>query len=313
MFGLLYLAVILIYVFVSIILSKLVKKGRISSLLYWATVALIPVWFFAGHQLYPSYFKFKQLCQSETVNTYSYEKYSESLTSRDWLVPNRLVKNRSVHVDDSGVTSFEYVSFTYYPFGTEARILGASSGSAPSETCRSESNLNEFIKQHIKIEPLKQQVVMLEAKDITNFSSTRHTDIEKGSIGDFVWCDTKVVGDGYNDTPGLDISYLVKGSPIIGKHTIEKTVCTNEYIYIVKTPKKGNEYIQIYKYDYQGSNIENLKYPVPPRNWQGYPRKALIHFDVNSNHMEIGIEEFGRDIEPDRIYYQLLQGSSSTF
>ncbi len=300
-----YLAVILIYVFLSIFLSKLIKHGRTSNIVYWLIVIIIPAWFFAGHYLYPSYFEFKSLCESETVNTYSYENNRESISKNVWLVPNRLIKRRFVGIDDSGTVAHEYVSFTYYPFGTKASILGGSSGSPPTESCSSKSNLGDFIKKHINIAPLKQQTIMQNAEVISGFEPKEKAKIERGRSGDIVWCKSRVVGESYNDSPGLGVSYLIQGSPIKRKHTIEKTLCTNEHIYIIQTPKKGKEYIQIYVYDYQGINLENQKFLVPSRVWAGYPRKPLIYFYIKLNQMIIGIEEFGRNMEPERIYYNL--------
>lgn len=294
MFGLFYLALILIYVFISILLSKLIKKGKTSSRIYWLIVALIPTWFFAGHNLYPSYFEFKALCETATVNTYSYERNKESMSKKSWLVSDRLVKRVYVNVDDSGSVVHESVSFTYYPFGTKANILGASSGSSPSQSCSSKSNLSEFINKHINISPLKQQTTILGAKVVSGIDLLDSAKIERGRSGDDVWCNSKVVGDGYNGSPGLSVSYLIQGSPIQRKHDIEKTICTTENIYVIKTPSRGHEFIQIYVYDYQGNNLENFKYSVPSRVWAGYPRKALIHFEADLNQIKIGIEEFGK-------------------
>lgn len=158
MFGLLYLTLILIYVGLSILISKVIKKG-LAYLAYWILIALVPTWFVAGHYVYPSYFRFKSLCESETLNTYSYDKNRKSLSQDIWLIPNRLIKHRSVYIDDSSAVTHEIVSFNYYPFGTKAILLGGSSGSAPSQSCSSKSNLEEFISKHIKISPIKQQII----------------------------------------------------------------------------------------------------------------------------------------------------------
>lgn len=305
MFGLFYLAIILFYVLVSVILSKLIKKVKISLHIYWLIVVLVPTWFFAGHYLYPSNFEFKALCETATVNTYSYGKNRESMSKNIWLVSDRLVKRIYVDVDKSGGVVHESVSFTYYPFGTKANILGAASGSPPSQSCSSKSNLSEFINKHINISPLKQQTTVLGAKSVSVIDLLDSAKIERGRSGDDVWCDSKVVGYGYNDSPGLSVSYFIHELRIQGRHDIEKTICTAEHIYVVETPGRGREFIKVHVYDYQGNNLKNFKYTVPSRVWTGYPRKALIYFEDNLNYLKIGIDEFGENMESTRIYYNL--------
>ena len=305
MFGLGFLIIILLYICPSKIVAKYIKKGTTSSLIYWVIVVLIPTWFFVGHYIYPSYFKYQALCQSEVANNYTYERNRESISDKEWLVPNRLVKRLYINVDSSGNVVHESISFSFYPYGSKAEIMGFASGSAPRMSCYGESNLKDFIKQHINISPVRQQSVIQEAEIVSGSGLIDSAFINRGRPGDTVSCNLKVVGKGYNDSPGLDVSYLIDGAQIERKHNIEKTICTNEYIFIVKTPMGKNNFFQVYIFDYQGINIRNLKFPIPSRSWKGYPRKPLIYFNLNQDTLTVGIEEFGKDIEPEKIYYNV--------
>jgi len=304
-FGLAFLVIVVLYIWLSKLGSKNIKKERKSFLLYWGLVTLLPIWFFVGHYIYPSYFEFQSLCESELVNTYTftYDENVKSFSEHEWLVSNRLRKY--TNTDHSGNVLHEYVSFKYYPYGTKATIMGLASGAAPSFSCSSKSNLTEFITSHINIVPSKKEEIQLEAKIIANFDLTNESVIERGRTGDIAWCDSKIVGKGFNNSPGLDVSYLVMVNPIGKKYNQEKTMCTDENIYIVSTPLRDRDYFQINIYDYQGINIKNLKYSIPTRNWIGYPRKPLIYFDKGESGMIIGIEEFGREIDSEYIFYIL--------
>lgn len=268
-------------------------------------MVLIPIWFFVGHYIYPSYFKYQDLCQSEVVNNYTYEKNRESISNKEWLVPNRLVKSTYINVDSSGNVVKEFISFRFYPYGSKAKIMGLASGLAPSMQCSAKNNLKDFIKQHINISSIVPQSVMQKAEIVLAPEIIDSSFIKRGRYGDMAWCDDKVVGSDYNDSPGLDVSYLIKGSQIESQYSIEKTVCTNDYIYAVKTPSRANDFFHVYMFDYEGTNIRNQKFPIPNRIWKGHSRKPLIYFNLKQSVMTLGIEEFGKGIEPEAVYYSL--------
>lgn len=305
MFGLAFLAIVIAYILLSRSGSKSIKKDRKSFLLYWGFVILFPTWFFVGHYVYPSYFEFKSLCESELVNTYAFtnDENVKSFSEHEWLVSSRLRKYTSI--DRSGNVLHKIISFKYFPYGNKAKIMGFSSGTAPNISCSRKSNLTEFITNYINIVPSEKEEIQLEAKIIANPNLKNESVIERGRYGDISWCDSKLVGKGFNNSPGLDVSYLVRGNPVGNKYYQEKTLCTDESIFIVSTPQKNRDYFQINKYDYQGINTKNLKYSTPTRDWIGYTRKPLIYFDKGEDGLIIGIEEFGSEIESEYIYYNL--------
>lgn len=305
MFGLGFLILIAFYVWFSVIIGKYIKKGFNSLALYYAVVVLIPTWFFVGHYVYPSYFKYKSLCESEATNHYYYDENVESSYNEEWLVPNRLVKRTDINVDKTENVVHELISFRFYTFGSKAKIMGLSTGAAPGFSCYGKSDLNYFISKHMKISPIRSQSIMRQAKISSMPEFEESGIIERGLSGDIVHCENKKVGEGFNETPGLGVYYFIKSKKIEKNQGIEKTICTDDNIYIVKTPRRGHEFFYVYTFDYNGLSIGNMKFPIPSRSWKGYPRKPLVYFSLSQSALTLGIEEFGKGVELGKIYFTL--------
>lgn len=171
-----------------------------------------------------------------------------------------------------------------------------------------DSVVTNFIKQHLSITSSMKELVTLEAIPIKKIESQDGFTISRGRSGDITRCNQAPVYDDYKIYRGLHIKHNGYVIPIENSldFSIEKKICSKDLIYFISTPQKGREYFLIKAFDYQGRNSSNQKYRVPPRKWQGVPRKPLIYFKLNNNEIDIGIQEFGREMEGIKnIYYRL--------
>jgi len=165
-----------------------------------------------------------------------------------------------------------------------------------------------FLNRYIKVESSKKEETLIAAKLTEMPSHSPQHEIELGKSGDFVGCNSQRVSRDSQISSGLHI--LDEDLVIPIEHTlrdIEKIVCLDKRIYIVTTPKYRKEFILINEFDYKGNNISNTKYSLPALELKGYPRKALIYFQVESGRTVIGIQEFGKNIDPENAYYILPQ------
>ena len=130
------LVLIIIFICLKLIVSRAEKIKRRSNLfIYWAIVILIPIWFFFGHFIYPSYFQYKRLCESEAFDDRHKYQDLNTKSKSEWLVQNRLKKYTKSFVDSSGEVVIISKNFKFYRYTSRAKLMGFASGTAPSEYC----------------------------------------------------------------------------------------------------------------------------------------------------------------------------------
>ena len=139
MFGLLYLVFFVAFIAIVFSIGKGLRSNKIAFRVYLATVIILPIWFFGGHKLYPSYAEFRSLCGSASLNHVTDIDSVETKYRSTWIVKNQLRKISKFYLDSNGKTVAEKTDYHYYPFGKDFKFTGAGGGHTPRKSCSKSS------------------------------------------------------------------------------------------------------------------------------------------------------------------------------
>ena len=140
LFGLLYLGFVIAFVVIAFSIGKRLKSNKLAFRFYVAVIMLLPIWFFGGHKLYPSYSEYRSLCSGASSDFYAQiDSAVDTKYKKAWIVENRLSKISKLYLDKNGKTVAERTDYHYYPFGKDFKFVGAGGGHTPRKSCFSSS------------------------------------------------------------------------------------------------------------------------------------------------------------------------------
>ncbi len=171
--------------------------------------------------------------------------------------------------------------------------------------CEQTNILDELIRQTFrKTEENQNQLnsILIQAHRYLDFPKEKEYSLPIGKSGDIISFNSNLIKEPYrirNYSSTVDnIIYPV--TPQIMWHNIEKVLAIDDNIYFIKT---GAKQVVIEKYTRKGVLVQIIDLELPQISWTGYPRKPLIYFKKKKNLYQIGLLEFGEEIDSKEYFF----------